>query len=95
MQNQDKIKLIYQATFGPNHFISSKEEKKIYKEMLKEAKRANDDKCYYYEYISSEYVRVHLKHELNLKQLAKNFIESQNTNVLNLDLLKENLNNYL
>ena len=95
MQNQDKLKLIYQATFGPNHFISSKDEKKIYKEMLKEAKNASSDKAYYYEYISSEYVRVHLKNELNLKYLLKAFVASQNTDELNLDILKANLAEYL
>lgn len=97
MQNQDKVKLIYQATLGPAHFNASPKEKEIYKYILKEYKVAKKESNnpLYYEYISPDFIRVYLQNEINLKYLAKSFYQSMNETSYNINMLKENLDTYL
>ena len=97
MQNQDKVKLIYQATLGPAHFSNNAKEKEIYKYILKEYKIAKKDgsTSLYYEYISSNYIRVYVQNELNLKYLAKSFFQSMSEATYNINALKSNLDLYL
>ena len=98
LQKQDKIKLLYQATFGPNHLIEDFTEKKIYKNILKEIKSSKKEAQInenYYEWISEDYVRVNIKKELNIKYLAHAFYSSIAASNNDLDKFKENLNYYL
>ncbi len=95
MQNQDKIKLIYQASLGPAHLINQISEKKAYKYIIKEAKIKTDINSPYYEWISDSYIRINILKERNLKYLAKSFYESAKNAKYNFNILKENLEKYL
>ena len=97
LEKQDIIKLIFQSSLGPSHFISNKDKVKDYlnKELLEE--KNNEENLY--EYISTNYVRMNIfpyKHYFKeTDTLIDMFIESANNANYNKDILKENLLNYL
>lgn len=97
LEKQDIIKLIFQSSLGPSHFISNKDKVKDYlnKELLEE--KNNEENLY--EYISTNYVRMNIfpyKHYYKeTDTLIDMFIESANKANYNKDILKENLLNYL
>ena len=98
MQNQDKIKLIYQASLGPAHLVNDLNEKKVYKYILKEIKYSKNNQNKddnYYEWISEDYLRININKELNIKYLAKCFYNSASKSKYDKDILKDNLNKYL
>lgn len=97
LEKQDIIKLIFQSSLGPSHFVSNKDKVKDYlnKELLEE--KNNEENLY--EYISTNYVRMNIfpyKHYFKeTDTLIDMFIESANKANYNKDILKENLLNYL
>ena len=95
LQNQDKIKLIYQASLGPAHLVSDLSEKKVYKYIIKESKSKSTLNSPYYEWISENYLRVNILKEKNIKYLAKSFYNSASSTKYDIDILKENLKAYL
>ena len=95
MQNQDKIKLIYQASLGPAHLINKISEKKAYKYIIKEAKIKAPIDNPYYEWISDSYIRVNILKERNLKYFSKSFYESAKNAKYDINILEDNLKKYL
>lgn len=96
LEKQDIIKLIYQGTQGPNHFISNPN--KVLEYINLELKEKNNENENLYEYISDKYIRMNIfpykNHFKEIETLQNMFINSSNINS-NKDKLKENLLIYL
>lgn len=97
IQKEDKIKLIYQSTLGPNHLGKTLNKDNIKKRIEQELKDESYDNNIY-EWVSENFIRINL-HQYNkqfeLNDLIDNFIKSSEIIPYNIDVLKENLNKFL
>ena len=99
MDKQDIIKLVFQATLGPNHFGANLDRNTIINYINNELRMAYTNYENLYEWISDKYIRINLfkyiENNLDIAKLIDMFIESVNKSEYNKDLLKTNLMKYL
>lgn len=60
MQQEDKIKLIYQGTLGPHHSVSHTDLVHLQKSIQEEVSKQGDTSETLYEWLSPKYLRIHL-----------------------------------
>lgn len=97
IQKEDKIKLIYQSTLGPNHLGRNLLYDNVKQRLEKELLENNNKTDNIYEWISEEFLRINI-HKLTNKELdylINSFISSSKLIPYSVDALKENLNNFL
>lgn len=60
MQEEDKVKLIYQGIFGPHHLLNTTNVKYLQTSIQEEVLRQNYSSETLYEWLSPKYLRIHL-----------------------------------
>lgn len=99
IDKEDKIKLIYQSTLGPNHLGKNLLKENIKQRVEKELLEKNNQTDNIYEWISEEFVRINIHKyiENNFSQdyLIDSFIESSKIIPYNIEVLKDKLQEYL
>lgn len=99
IQKEDKIKLIYQGTLGPNHLgkdlLVEDVKKRLEKELLEESNLVEN----IYEWISCGFIRIninqYIKDDHSLEELANSFVVSSKEIPYDIGVLKQELTNYL
>lgn len=99
LNKEDKIKLIYQSTLGPNHLGKNLLKENIKQRLEKELLENNNNNDNIYEWISEEFIRINIHKyiENNFSQdyLIDSFIESSKIIPYNIEILKQQLEKYL
>jgi hypothetical protein len=99
IDKEDKIKLIYQSTLGPNHLGKNLLKENIKQRVERELLEKNNQTDNIYEWISEEFVRINIHKyiENNFSQdyLIDSFIESSKIIPYNIEVLKDKLQKYL
>ncbi len=98
IQTNDKIKLIYQATLGPNHLGKNLNYHQVLTKLKNELQETCLDNDNIYEWISEDFLRIniHKYQESNsIEQLIKWFISSTEKKTYSETVLKTELLKYL
>lgn len=98
---QDKIKLIYQGSLGPSHYLSNINKDDVIKHVTVEIRNNTKENVNenLYEFVSEKYLRINLlsleKNNINLNSIIDSFVLSSNQSTYNEEDLKANLANNL
>lgn len=99
INKEDKIKLIYQGTLGPNHLGKNLQPENIKQRVQKELLEANNPAENLYEWISENFIRINLhkyiKNSFSLDYLIDSFISSSKQIPYSIETLKKELLKYL
>lgn len=97
INKEDKIKLIYQSTLGPNHLGKNLLKENVKQRLEKELLEKNNRTDNIYEWISEEFVRINI-HQLTKNQLdylIDSFLKSSKIIPYDINNLKQQLLKYL
>lgn len=99
INKEDKIKLIYQSTLGPNHLGKNLLKENVKQRLEKELLETNNRRDNLYEWISENFVRINIhkyvESSFSLDYLIDSFIASSKKTPYNIEVLKQQLRKYL
>lgn len=99
INKEDKIKLIYQSTLGPNHLGKNLQPENVKQRVQNELLEVNNASENIYEWISENFIRINIhkyvENGFSLDYLIDSFISSSKQIPYSIDVLKKELLKYL
>ncbi len=99
INKEDKIKLIYQSTLGPNHLGKNLLKDNVKQRLEKEILEQNNKTDNIYEWISEEFLRINIHqyaaNKFSLDYLIDSFLESSKSIPYDINVLRQHLLKYL
>lgn len=97
INKEDKIKLIYQSTLGPNHLGKNLLKENVKQRLEKELLEKNNNNDNIYEWISEEFLRINIHQLTNIEidYLIDSFLKSSKSIPYDINILKQHLLKYL